>query len=113
MKAVEIIKQKRIQLKISQRELSEKLKLPINGWQKIENGQQNLKLEEFLYVIKLLNIPITTFSESELLVISKEDYNKIKKATELLNSVANKLKYQEINISDNHGTININQENED
>ena len=113
MKALEIIKKRRIQLKISQRELSENLKLPLNGCQKIENGSQNLKLDEFLKVIKILNIPITSFSDTELLVISKDDLDNIKKATELLNSVANKLKNQEINISDNHGTININQNNKE
>jgi len=108
-----IIKNKRKELKLTQEDMANKLKIARTSYQAIELGNIKLTLEDFLNIIKILDIPITSFNKNKLLVISEDDLNKLKKATDLLNSVTNKLKYQEINISDNHGTIKINQNNKE
>ena len=71
MNAIEIIKQKRKELGITQDELSKKIGLSETAINKTEIGTRQLKLEDFLKIIKELNIPITKFSEEELIVISK------------------------------------------
>ncbi len=107
MDILEIIKKRRIELNMTQREISSLLGMSINTWQKIESKTQDLKLDVFLKVISILNIPITMFSNKDLIVISKEDLNKIKDATELLTEVTKKLNSQQININDNHGNISF------
>lgn len=103
MKAIEIIKNKRLKKGINQREISEFLKLPINAWQKIESGTQSLKLEDFLKVIKYLDIPITAFNNEQLIVISETDLQDLNKASEILNKVTSKLtEASYISIGDNN-----------
>ena len=103
MKAIEIIKNKRIKKGINQRELSEILNLPINAWQKIESGTQSLKLEDFLKIIKYLEIPITAFNDEQLIVISENDLKDLSKASELLNNVTSKISEASyITIGDNN-----------
>ena len=107
MNAIEIIKQKRKELGITQDELSKKIGLSETAINKTEMGTRQLKLEDFLKIIKELNIPITKFSEEELIVISKSDLDKLKKATQLINQVADNINNQNLIINDNHGTVNI------
>lgn len=113
MNPIEIIKKKRIKKGLTQKELSDYLKLPKNGWQKIESGNQCLKLDDFLKIIEFLNIPLTAFSQEEIFIITKNDLfeltknvNNIKKITDKI--VDDNLKYSTIiNINENSGTIHI------
>lgn len=94
MNAIEIIKAKRLELKINQRDLSSRLDLPLNGWQKIESGDQNLRLEDFLKVIEILQIPITTFVDKDLIVISKDEVTQLSKCAEIIIDITKKLNSQ-------------------
>lgn len=112
MNAIEIIKAKRVKLNIKQRELSSKLGLPLNGWQKIEAGVQNLRLEDFLKVIEILDIPITTFVDKDLIIISKEEVIQLNKYADAISEITKKLfdqnsRISNSNITTTHGDIII------
>lgn len=106
MDILDIFKKRRIELNITQRELSNKLGMAINAYQKIESKTQDLKLDTFLKLINILEIPITTFLNDDLIIISKEDLNKIKDATELLTTVTEKLNNQ-TKYSNNSNNITV------
>jgi len=91
MDPIEIIKQFRKKKNMTQSELSKKLKLPINAWQKIESKNQSLRITDFFKVIKILNIPLSIFDENNNYLISSNQMNVILNSIEQLSEIAKEL----------------------
>lgn len=91
MKSLDIIKFVRKQKHISQDTMAEKLRMARSTYQAIESGQNNMNINDFFKIIEILEIPITEFSENELIVIEKKDLEKILLHTEELNKIAKKI----------------------
>lgn len=100
---LEIIKKERKNKKISQEEIAKKMGIARTTYQAIELGNIKLTFDDFIKIIKVLEIPITTFTNKNLIVISDEDLIKLNKASELLNSVTSKISEASyITIGDNN-----------
>ncbi len=115
MKTLEIIRKKRKEKKISQDYMAEKLKMARSTYQAIESGQNNMNIIDFFKIIEILEIPITLFANEEIAIIEKNDLNKLLIYSEEIQKIIKKINNQihNIEINDNHGTININQNNKE
>ena len=54
-----------------------KLGMARNSYQAIESGQNKMNINDFFKIIEILQIPINSFNNQDLTVISKEDFNKL------------------------------------
>ena len=100
---LEIIKNQRKIKKISQEEMALKIGIARTSYQAIELGKVKLTFEDFLKIIKILDLPINVFTDKKLIVITEDDLKKINKATELLEEVTSKLSQSSsINIGSNN-----------
>lgn len=77
MKALEIIKIVRKQKGFNQDYMAEKLKMARSSYQAIESGQNNMNIIDFFKIIEILEIPLTMFSEEEIIIIERKDLNKL------------------------------------
>jgi len=114
MKALEIIKKNRKIKKISQDYMADKLQIARSTYQAIESGQNNMNIIDFFKIIEILDIPITSFSKEEIVIIEKNDLNKLLVYSQEIQKIIKKIndQTQNIEINDNHGTITINQSND-
>lgn len=91
MNALQLIKEKRKKLKISQEEMAKKLNMARSSYQAIESGQNNMNMNDFFKIITILEIPINLFSDEELIIISKNDFEKLKNAIQELQNISKKI----------------------
>lgn len=95
MKAIEIIKKARKSKKISQNFMAQQLHIARSTYQAIETGTNNMNINDFFKIIEILEIPITYFSNTDLIVIEKEDLNKLEEYSYKINTIIQKIKYEE------------------
>ena len=108
MKALEIIKIKRKEKDISQDEMADKLQMARSTYQAIESGKNKMNIKDFFEIVKILEIPLTTFSEKEILIIEKEDLNNLIYHTREIEKTVNKIKNSTIQENTNNITIGSN-----
>lgn len=54
-----------------------KLGMARSSYQAIESGQNKMNINDFFKIIEILQIPINSFNNQDLTVISKENFNKL------------------------------------
>lgn len=93
----------------TQNDMANKLNMARTTYQAIENGVNNLKIDDFFAIVKILEIPLSTFSSDDLIVISKNDLSRLKEAATAINEITDKLASSiSITIGDNSpSNINI------
>lgn len=116
MDVLTIIRKFRQKKGFTQDDIAKKLGIARTTYQAIESGVNNLKIDDFFAIIKILEIPLSTFSNEDLIVISRDDLTKLKDAAATINDITEKLSAGiSITIGDNSpSNINIgsNKENQ-
>ena len=112
MNVIEIIKFYRKKRNLTQGDIASFLGMDRTSYNNLETGKTNLRADDFLRLVNYLNIPITELSKEELIVISKNDLERLNKTVNELNDITNRInetsKSKNVqNIFDNHGTINF------
>lgn len=103
MKALEIIKIKRKEKGYNQDYMAEKLQIARSTYQAIESGVNNMNIVDFFKILEILEIPLTLFSEQEIIVLEKEDLNKLIFHTNEMQKIINKIsKTSSITIGNNN-----------
>ena len=101
-----IIRQKRKEAGLTQDEMAKLLNIPRSTYQSIEGNIVGLKVHDFLRIIKILDIPLEIFQEKDYIVISQEDFVKLKESSDAIKTISDKIE-QNINITNNN-IINMN-----
>ena len=105
---LDFIKQTRKQKKITRKEMAEYLCTSAENYKKIEYGMVRLTLENFLIICNVLQISpmelINESTEEHFILINNKDITNLER---ILTKIQKQM--QNINIKDNHGTINITQ----
>lgn len=91
MKALELIKDKRKEKKISQETMADKLNMARSTYQALESGQNNMNIIDFFKIIEILEIPLSLFAGEEIIMIEKNDFIKIKQCSNELNKIINRI----------------------
>jgi transcriptional regulator with XRE-family HTH domain len=103
MEIMKIIRQKRIQEKLTQEYMGEKLGMAKETYRNIENGHIRLKVDDFVEICKILHLsPAAVLSPDDLgLPFTKDDIESLKKAAEALNKIEKLRMVQYIKKEDN------------
>ena len=91
MDVLEIIRKFRQKKGLTQDDMAKKLNIARTTYQAIETGVNNLKVDDFFKIIKILDISLSMFSNEDLIVISKNDLLKLKNAADTINDITEKL----------------------
>lgn len=94
IEALDLIKAKRKKLDITQKEIANKLGMARSSYQAIESGKNNMSINDFFKIIEILQIPITTFVDKDLIVISKDEVTQLSKCAEIIIEITKKLNSQ-------------------
>mgnify|MGYP003290131565 CR=1 FL=1 len=113
MNIINTIKTYRKKRNLTQFQVAEILKMDRTSYNNLETGKTNLRADDFVKLIDVLNIPLSELSKDELIVISKQDLDLLNKSVSDLANLTNKINEQakidnKPNIFDNHGIINFN-----
>ena len=71
--------------------MAEKLGMARTTYQAIESGVNNLKIDDFFSILKILDIPLSVFSNEDLIVIPRDDLVKLKYAASTIKDITEKL----------------------
>lgn len=103
MKALEIIKLKRKEKGFNQDYMAEKLQMARSSYQAIESGINNMNIIDFFKILEILEIPLTLFSDDEIIVLEKKDLNELIYHSNEMQKLINKIeKTSTISIGDNN-----------
>lgn len=94
MDTLQIIKEYRKKRGYTQEQLGLKLSMAKSTYQSIESGGCKLNVFDFFKIIEILDIPLSAFSNEQLIVISKYDLESIEKHSKALYDIASKVKDQ-------------------
>lgn len=89
MEIMNIIRQKRIEQKLTQEDMGNKLGMAKETYRNIENGHIRLEVDDFVKICKILNLyPGAVLSPDDFgLPFTKEDIANLRKASETLNKI--------------------------
>ena len=87
MDILDIIKSKRKEMRIAQEEMANKLNMPRSTYYNIEANVVALKACDFLHIIKILDIPLSYFTNEDQVVITKKDFEELKKASKIISNI--------------------------
>ena len=103
MRALEIIKFKRKEKGFIQDYMAEKLQMARSSYQAIESGINNMNIIDFFKILEILEIPLTLFSDNEIIILEKKDLNELKYHSNEMQKIINKVeKTSTITIGDNN-----------
>ncbi len=109
MEIIEKIRNIRESKKISRQQIADYLYIARDTYRDIEYGKIRLTLENYLMICKFLELsPMELLKDSKdehFILLNNKDISEINRIVEKINN-----QIQEVNINDNHGTINIKQE---
>ena len=97
--------------KMSRKDVSTQLNISSSLLSEIESGRTRLSLDIFIQLCEIYEInPLEIIKKdgNHYIILTKEDLKNIDKTIEILSKIQKQAR-QNININDNHGTININQ----
>ena len=97
MDILQIIKEYRKKRGYTQEQLGLKLSMAKSTYQSIESGGCKLNVFDFFKIIEILDIPLSAFSNEQLIVISKHDLESIEKHSRALYDITSKVKDQNSN----------------
>lgn len=107
MDVLEIIKAKRKEANLTQEQMATLLKMPRTTYQNIENNFVTLKIYDFFRIIRILNIPLEIFQDNKYIVLSEEDFDSLKKASNTISHITDKIQ-SNVNIVNNSNVVNMN-----
>lgn len=111
MDILEMRRLKRKEKGLTQYEMAKLLKLPRTAYQNIENNTITLKVYDFLKIIEILDIPLAYFTDEHYVVISEDDFSKLKKAANEITQITERIE-SNVNVVNNSKVVNMNFTNE-
>ena len=107
MDVLEIIKEKRKEANLTQDDMAKRLNMPRTTYHNIESNVVTLKIYDFFRIIRILNIPLEIFQDNKYIVLSEEDFDSLKKASNTISHITDKIQ-SNINIVNNSNVVNMN-----
>lgn len=107
MDVLEIIKNKRKEKGLTQEQMAKLLNIPRTTYQNIENNFVTLKIYDFFKIIKILNIPLDIFQDEKYIIISEQDFEALKKASDTISSITEKIE-SNVNVVNHSKIVNMN-----
>ena len=107
MDVLEIIKEKRKEANLTQDDMAKRLNMPRTTYHNIESNVVTLKIYDFFRIIRILNIPLEIFQDNKYIVLSEEDFDSLKKASNTISHITDKIQ-SNVNIVNNSNVVNMN-----